>query len=183
MTTKLEILDACALLNLYASGFMEAILANRPRQCCVVEQVQKESLFIRKPSDSGVGFDKEPVTLESYFQTGRLRLVKLESENEQNLFVNLAAQIDDGEAATIAVAISRDMQVATDDKKAIRILQQEAPNLTRLSTLDIIKLWSEIVSITPVELKTALENILKYASYRPGKNHHLFEWWQRALNI
>lgn len=182
MPEHLEIIDACALLNLYASGFLESILKSRPMPCCVVEQVKQESLFIRKPSDSAASYDREPVRLEPFFQSGLLKLVKLENEAEQNMFINLAAQIDDGEAATIAVAIARSMQVVTDDKKAIRVLKQEAPTLVCLSTLEVVKGWSEVLAINPAELKMALENILKHANYLPSKKHHLFAWWQSALN-
>lgn len=183
MPEHLEIIDACALLNLYASGFLEPILRSRPMPCCVVEQVKRESLFIRKPSDSATSYDREPVVLEPFFQSGLLKLVKLENEAEQNLFVNLAAQIDDGEAASIAVAITHKMQVVTDDKKAIRVLKQEAPTLVHLSTLEVIKTWSEKEKIEPGVVKSALENIIKRANYFPSKKHPLFEWWRAMLNI
>lgn len=182
MTSHLEIFDACALINLYASNFMGEIISSRQARCCVVEQALRESLFIRKPSDTGASFDKEPVVLAPYFTSGALHSVKLETEEEQNLFVNLAFQIDDGEAATIAIAISRQMQVITDDKKAIRILRQEASGIACLSTLEIVKAWSETLSVNPEQIKAALSNILKYANYRPGKGHPLFAWWQGIMN-
>jgi predicted nucleic acid-binding protein len=182
MASRSEILDACALINLYASGFMGEIISSRQAQCYVVEQALQESLFIRRPSDTGVGFDKEPVKLDSYFQNKMLQTVKLESEAEQNLFVDLALQIDDGEAATIAIAISRHMQVATDDKKAVRILKQEAPDIVCFSTLEVIKAWSEKLSVNSEQMKVALSSILKHANYRPGKGHKLFEWWQNTMN-
>jgi predicted nucleic acid-binding protein len=120
--------------------------------------------------------------LDPYFQSGLLKLVKLENETEQNLFVNLAAQIDDGEAATIAVAIRRGMQVVTDDKKAIRVLKQEAPALIQLTTVEIIKTWSEKEKVEPGVVKSALENVIKRANYFPSKKHPLFEWWRAMLN-
>jgi len=182
MTSHSEILDACALINFYASSFMDEIISSRQAQCHVVEQALQESLFIRRSSDTGMGFDKEPVLLDTFFQSGALQRAKLECEAEQNLFANLALQIDDGEAATIAIAILRNMQVVTDDKKAIRILKQEAPGIVCLSTLAVIKAWSETMSINPEQIKMALSNILKHANYRPGKGHPMFEWWQHIMN-
>lgn len=44
---------------------------------------------------------------------------------EEETYVNLALQLDDGEAATGALAIHRGAVVATDDRKAIRILTGE----------------------------------------------------------
>ena len=182
MTSHAEIFDACALINLYASNFMDAIIASRQKPCYVVEQASRESLFIRRPSDTGTNFDKEPVVLTPYFNSSALQAVKLETEDEQNSFVNLALQIDDGEAATIAVAISRQMHVITDDKKAIRILKQEAPGIVCFSTLEVVKVWGERSGIQPEQIKRALSNILKYANYRPGKGHPLFVWWQSIMN-
>ena len=181
MAQFLEIIDACAVLNLHASGFFESILRSRPDSCCVVEQVKNESLFIRKPSDSITGYEYEPITLDQYFQNDLLKLVKLENNTEQELFVNLAATVDDGEAATIAVAISHNMRVVTDDKKAVRVIKQEAPRLVCLSTLDVVKAWSEARAIEPSQIKTALENIIVHANYVPNSKHHLFEWWQARL--
>lgn len=182
MTSHSEIFDACALINLYASSFMGEIISSRQARCCVVEQASQESLFIRRPSDVGASFDKEPVELAPYFNSGALQSVKLKTEAEKNSFVNLALQIDDGEAATIAIAISRQMKVITDDKKAVRILKQEAPSIACLSTLEVIKAWSDTLAIQPEQIKTALSNILKYANYRPGKGHPLFAWWQNMMN-
>ena len=182
MASSSEILDACALINLYASKFMSEIISSRPAQCYVVEQVLQESLFIRRPSDTGVGFDKEPLALTSLFDSDQIRTVELQSEEEKGSFVNFALQIDDGEAATIAIAISRQMQVVTDDKKTIRLLKRETPGTACFSTLEVIKTWSEECLVGFDATKAALSNVLKYANYRPGKGHPLFEWWHTILN-
>lgn len=183
MDSRPEILDACVLINLYASGFLSEVISSRQTQCFVIEQVLQESLYIHKPGDKAASFTNEAIELDSYFQAGTLEQVKLKTATEQELFVNISLQLDDGEAATMAYAISHKIQMITDDKKAIRILLKESPDFKCLSTLDLIKDWSEKLTVDPKQIKAVLSNILKYANYHPGKDHPLFGWWQRAMEF
>jgi predicted nucleic acid-binding protein len=181
MTESTAIIDACSLINFYASTFLESILKNSTVNFCIVEQVKNESLYIRKPDESERGFDYEPINLDQYFKSNLLKGVSLEKESEKNLFINLAAQLDDGEAATLAIAVSRKMRVITDDKKAIRILRQDFLSVHYSTTLDIIKEWCDRNLIEKDELEKALNNILIRANYLPPKKHHLFNWWKSIL--
>lgn len=181
MPDNLEILDACALLNLYASQYLEPILKSRAGEFFIVEQVRRESLFIRKSVETTSGFEYEAVILDSIFQGGLLKLVNLEAEDEIKLFVEIASHLDDGEAATIAVAIKRQMAFVTDDRKARRIFKQQNPATSCLSTLEIIKEWHEQEHNDLRLTQIALQNILQYANYKPGKNHPHFDWWNTML--
>ena len=174
------ILDSCSLINFYASGFFKAILSCVETQICVVQQVSEESLFVRKPIEPQQKFGYEPIILDAYYAKDQLKLLELETEREKSLFVELARLLDDGEAATLALAIERKMIVVTDDRKAIRILQEEAPRITIWTTLDVIKTWQEINSVTNEDVRTALENIRVCANYQPSLNHRLFSWWHRT---
>lgn len=181
MPEPTAIIDACSLINFYASTFLDSIFKNLPLNFYIVEQVTNESMFIRKPDESERGFDYEAINLDQYFKSDLLKVVHLEAESEKNLFINLADQLDDGEAATLAIAISRKMQVITDDKKAIRILRQDFPVVNYLTTLDIIKQWSTRNLCETQEIKKALLNIMIHANYFPPRKHHLFDWWTSIL--
>ncbi len=177
------IIDACSLINFYASAFFESILRDLLFQFYIVEQVKNESLYIRKPDDSDRGFDYEPTMLDRYLNSDLLKVVKLETDDEKVLFLNLADQLDDGEAATLAIAINRNMTVITDDKKAIRILRRDFPTIDYSTTLDIVKEWSERILIGNIDLKKVLNNILIHANYLQSGKHHLFSWWKSILEI
>jgi|GEM_PF-870166 len=172
------IIDACSLINFYASTFLDSILKHLSVNFYIVEQVINESLYIRRSDESERGFDYEAIVLESYFKSNLLKVVTLETDNEKNLFINLAELLDDGEAATLSIAISRKMQIITDDKKAIQILKQNFPTVQCVTTLDIMKEWSTRNSIEIKEIKRALHNILIHANYLPPQKHHLFNWWK-----
>lgn len=181
MPDNFEILDACSLLNLYASQYLESILKSRVKQFYIVEQVRQESLYIRKPAETTPGFDYEQVNLDPYFQSGLIKLVSLDTEDEISFFVELAASLDDGEAATIAIAIKRQMMFVTDDRKAARIFNQQNPPTGSLSTLEIVKEWHEQKKNDPKLTQTALQNILQGANYKPSQTHHLFDWWNTMI--
>ena len=181
MTERGIILDACSLINFYASEFFDSILSSFKNQCCIVDQVNDESLFIRNPTDLPSKYYYKPIELQDSIQLGKLKLIKLETENEKKVFIKLAQRLDDGEAATIALAIEREMKVVTDDKKAIQIFCEEVPNIEILTTLDVIKFWYESSSINDEDVKLALSNIRVYANYLPTRNHQLFQWWSSRL--
>jgi hypothetical protein len=104
-----------------------------------------------------------------------------ESEAEEEAFINYAAYLDDGEAATGAIAINRGWGMATDDKRVISFLSQEAPGLQMVSTPEIVKYWSETTNIEQLTLNYVLNEIRVKGRYLPPKNHPLRSWWQTAL--
>jgi len=181
VTERGIILDACSLINFYASEFFDSILSSFKNQCCIVDQVNDESLFIRNPTDLPSKYYYKPIELQDSIQLGKLKLIKLETETEKKVFIKLAQRLDDGEAATIALAIEREMKVVTDDKKAIQTLKEEAPSVEILTTLDIIKIWCESARINRDDVKLALGNIRICANYQPSKNHDLFQWWESQV--
>ncbi len=113
---------------------------------------------------------------------GWLKTVDFESEQEAERFINYASVLDDGEAAICAVAIERDWAIATDDRRAISFFQQEAPALPILSTLEVVKHWSEKTNLDPAALKLALSAIRTEGRYMPNRNHPLLDWWEAAMS-
>ncbi|WP_016951074.1 hypothetical protein [Anabaena sp. PCC 7108] len=98
---------------------------------------------------------------------GLLKIVNFESEEEEDSFVNYAVDLDDGESATCAIAVHRKWAVATDDDKAIKFLQKNFPHLQILSTLEIIKHWSEEIGVDSSTLRDVLNAIRIKGRYSP----------------
>lgn len=103
-----------------------------------------------------------------------------EPEEEAESFVNYATILDDGESATCAIAVHRGWAIATDDKAAISFFQQAAPYLQVLSTLEIIKHWSEETDLDSSALRDVLNAIRVKGRYLPPKSHPLRSWWEAA---
>lgn len=174
------VLDACCILNFYASGHLLKIIQSIPAKVVTTEVVRARELLTLQRLVNENNQDINP--FESAIKTGLLTVTDFNSEAEEETFVNYASQLrDDGESATCAIALHRDWAIATDDKKAIAFFQKEAPHLQILSTLEIVKHWSEVENIDPETLGSALNAIKTQGRYSPHPNHPLLPWWENLL--
>lgn len=168
--------DACVLLNLMGSGrpLTEFAIA-AGFTFMVVIQAEREVLWLDPddPDDPREAIDLEPLVLN-----GELQRLALRNE-EMARFVELARALDDGEAATLAVAESRGLAVATDDRKARRILStlHRPPAVT--STAAIARAWS--VGRSEQEVRACLGSMERRASFLPPRNDPDGEWWRSRV--
>lgn len=170
-----QIIDACCLINVYASGKNESIL----RTCgklWIPEQVREESLSIRRvDEDDPSKLVPEEIALEQAIAEGYLELCDLEGTQEFSSYVNFATQLGDGEAACLAIALSRGWTVATDDRKARRIAGELGISL--VSTPELVNRWVQATSPAEELVVEVLKNIERFARFRPRKADSLHGWW------
>ena len=172
------LLDASCLLNLYATGRLREIALTLPYQVGVADYVlEVEALYTVVPDPGGIGEQREPVNISSLLQEGTIEVMRLEQPEEQETFVDFAALLDDGEAITAAIAQHRGGLVATDDRKAIRVLRGQVPPIPIASTLELLHLWAQEGMVTDVELQEAVEAMRLGASYVPSIRDPLYAWW------
>lgn len=174
------VLDACCVLNFCASEHLIEIIKSIPAQVVVTEVVRKrELLTLQRLTDAN---NQDVNQFETAIETGLLSVIDFDSESEEETFVNYVFELgDDGESATCAIAVHRGWAIATDDKKAISFFQKEAPELQILSTLAIVKNWSEIGNLSPATLRSALTAIKTRGHYIPHRNHPLLGWWENMM--
>ncbi|MCI0514331.1 hypothetical protein L0128_14035 [candidate division KSB1 bacterium] len=180
MIEQAIILDACALLNLYASDYFSQILADVPSVFYILDLVKNESIYIRVPENPGAKRSIQPF-LDQLIHRELLKVTRLESSIEQHYFIDLATELEDGEAATIAKALVNKMQIVTDDRKAIRTIRKIDPEPKWLTSLDLIKIWGEMKPIDSQKLKCIFQNIQLRANYFPHQSHPLFSWWEAIM--
>lgn len=174
------ILDACVLLNLKATGIIQDILGVIAQNVVICVLVKEESFYLRKEEDIN---ESESVDIDDLINQGIIQLCDFENIDEQNLFVNLAAELDDGEAMSMAIALSRNCHLATDDKKARRIFNENAKdNKLLTSTTDLIKEWAENENIDDLTIKSILLKVERKASFRPPKSDINLQWWNDILS-
>ncbi|MBE9197678.1 MULTISPECIES: hypothetical protein [unclassified Nodularia (in: cyanobacteria)] len=172
------LLDACCILNFCASGEFLAILKSIPAEVVLTKVVQDELKTLQRLKEED---NEGAIQFEEAIKQGLLMVVDFAAE-EDELFVNYAAILgDDGESATCAIAVYRKWAIATDDKRAIPFFKQTAPDLQILSTLDIIKHWSESAGVDSSKLSDILNAIRFKARYLPGTGHSLRSWWEQAM--
>ena len=177
------LLDASCLLNLYATERFGDIAASLREQVAVADYVlEEEALFIRREASADGEDDELVVDLSPFVSEGVVEVMRLADPNEEATFVALAAIIDDGEAVTAALAVHRGCSVATDDRKARRVLSERAPTVPLTSTLDLVAQWAETMSVSVVELRTALERMRSGASYVPGRHDPRYIWWLEVMH-
>ncbi len=174
------VLDACCAINLYATGRIAEILESLPLAVHVAEYVKdREALTVYATTEDAASPDrrKEKIDFEPLLEKGILRCAALDRENEADLFVRLAGSIDDGEAHTGAIAISRGWSVATDDGKAIKVLTKACPRIRIVQTPEIILFWAEAARAGKESVRETLLNIELRAHFWPSKANALRKWW------
>jgi hypothetical protein len=173
--------DACALLNLAATGRAEDILPVFGCPSYVVRQVRIGGVFYLRslpeddPSGALVTVDLTPLLV-----CGLLVEVEL-NDAEQESFVALATQLDDGEARTAALAVHRGLCVVTDDRPTLRVLAELSPPVPTMTTPEWVKHWADAGAISSVTLSEVLRRIEVGAHFFPRRLHRLKGWWDSQL--
>ena len=170
---SIVIQDACVLINLLASGRFENIASGCGLRFAIASVVVQESMYLHN-ADSG---EREMIDLKPLIEKGILETLAVESENEKLRYIELALNLDDGEAESVAIAEARHFALATDDKKARNLIQREGLKIELWSTCSLIRHWQGKCSIPDNDLKGVLTNIFQRARYRPKLGHPDFKWW------
>jgi hypothetical protein len=190
---ELVLLDACCLINLFATDLVTEILEALPYKFAAARYVAEEEVLEIEavPGDEGSGGDTDRVVLRpritELIDKGILSKLEISSSDERVELVRFAAELDDGEAETLALALTRGGRVATDDKKAIRVAEEAwASNTVSrsapcLRTTDLIFEWADLKEIEDADLARILRDIARRASFLPPKSDPHFERWMELL--
>lgn len=172
-----KIIDACSLINLYASGRVVDVLQVFGGEFYVPKQVREEAMSIRRVEEEDSNrLVPEPIDLDGIIHQGLLKECGIEGEDEAAAFLQFAIDLEDGEAACLAIAKVRGWSVATDDKKAIRFATKAG--IAVITTPELIQRWVEAHQPTMDELRLALQNIELYARFRLGPSAPSYQWWK-----
>ncbi|MGA6166000.1 hypothetical protein [Amycolatopsis magusensis] len=168
-------LDACIAINLAATG--------RSRD---LEQVLELEFFmaVQAARESGsIGLAGERLVVRRDADEGGQTLVAgvlSLQDSELAMYVKLAADIDDGEAATTAIAHARSVAIATDDRKACRVITGLGLPTPR-STPSLLHDFELIAGLSPVEVGEILRRVRDKARYVPRRVDALFNWWEDRI--
>jgi len=169
-----QILDTCILINLLASDKIEGVLSASARQTFICSVVQRESIYLRS-EDSRV--PRIQVDLQALINSGLLTPCSAQTDKEIELYVDYASLLDDGEAMSLAIALSRGYLLATDERKARRLFLEASGDPIRLiSTSSLLRRWAQD-HCSPVSLKECLVKIERRARYQPPSTDENYQWW------
>jgi predicted nucleic acid-binding protein len=181
MSDRLILLDACAVVGLYATRRMDEIITVLGNPVAVVGIVANESQYVFRGGDGDDAHDREPIDLVPIVTAGVLSIVSTGEEEELQTFIDLTQELDDGEAMTAALAIHRRAVVATDDRKAERVLTERGVPIR--CTLDLIKTWTDQERLSPPDIRQILIDLRQRATYEPRRTHPFRPWWDSILSI
>jgi len=174
------VMDACCLINLFAAGDLVSLLTAIGGEFHVPEIVIGETLYvIEEDPGSEAGTTQRQIDLGPALTAGVLHRCRLENEDEKELFVGFAAEVDDGEAACLAIAKARGFRVATDDRKAQRLAGNSA--ITVVTTPELIKGWADAIGASDEQLRSVLRGIRRSACFLPRKGAVLYQWWMDKI--
>lgn len=173
------LLDPCVVVNLYATRHLEAILDAVAYAPAIVDAVERESQFVFRGGDGDDARERERIDLAIPISNGVLSVIEATNKDELLTYIDLARELDDGEPLTVAVAIHRGHVVATDNRKAVRVLQRY--NLMSMTSLDLIQEWAERQAVSSGILRAALSDLRLRGNYLPARRHPLKAWWDAAL--
>lgn len=173
------LLDACAVVNLYATRWIEPILAANGSSFAVSEVVASEAQFVLRGGPGEDAKEREPVDLGPLLAVGLLEVISTDVEEELLTFIDLLSEIDEGEAMTAALAIHRACAVVTDDRKASRVLSNHGVPL--FTSLDLIRAWGNSPTVSQEILRAALSDLRQRGNYDPPRLHPLRDWWDEVV--
>lgn len=171
------LLDACVAINLAATDHLPLIAHAADVTFTLARQAAAEVGHLRDLADGEVTLT--PIHLARY-DDATLEITAL-TPAEYPLYVDLARTVDDGEAATIAVAARRGIPLATDDRKARRVCAEL--RLTEpIRTLGILHSYASTAGLQHAQLRDILVRIRDRASFQPPRSDPDHKWWQEILD-
>jgi predicted nucleic acid-binding protein len=176
---KLLLNDSSVLVNLLAADCLAEIAADLDWQLAICVAVRDEVTKLRDPATG----DTAPVDITPLIASGLLQVLELAGEREQMLYVGQVIAVDDGEAMSIAIAASRGLELAIDDKQASNHVRRAFPEMKLWTTPGILKYWTEAASISAERLREIIGLIQARARYFPARSHPLFAWWHGDHNV
>ncbi len=139
------VLDTSVWINLLATEAIEAILGALAIPCHAPEQVVAE---VKRHPVTGATFSADNHPLR---QTPWVSILSLDSA-ELDIFLEIVGApagdgLGDGEAAAIAVAAERRLDLVIDDRKARRILSKYFSHVRTHWTVDLLRAGSVVAAL------------------------------------
>src|ERR1700730_8700084 len=178
----LLLLDACCLINVLATERIDEILGWLPYRCATSGLVaSKEVLSIAAEGLATEPLRREVIPPDRLDRIANLALLDLETDEEISGFVRFAMQLDDGEASVCALAVARGGEVATDDRKALRILASLTSPVPTLQTPELLYEWAERLKVPEGDIHSVLRQVHRRGRFYPRDGAPRFAWWETFI--
>lgn len=173
MPKPIVLQDACVLLNLLATGRFEELCEELDFEFVIARAAAGEALFLREVSSE----TKVAVDLATFVDKKLLSVVDVETDEERQRYIAFATELDDGEAMSLALAECRHIALATDDRKAIRLISEQKLKINIWSTVRLLQEWQKKSAIAKSEMRQVLVAIRDRARFIPKRPPEDAAWW------
>jgi predicted nucleic acid-binding protein len=171
------LLDACVAINLAAADRIQHIAQAVDVTFTLARQAAAEVGYLRDLADGNL--IRTPIDLGQY--AGDTLLIIDLTPAEFTVYLSLAREVDDGEAATIAVAAQRGLKLATDDRKARKLCSRlSLPE--PLHTLALLRTYADAAALQHAPLRDLLIRVRDRASFQPPRSDPDYKWWQDSID-
>jgi predicted nucleic acid-binding protein len=167
------LLDACVAINLAATRSLDHIANTLQVTFAIAAPAAAEVGFLRDVTDGRTV--QTPINLRQ-FEPGQVVEFLDLTPAELGLYIELAAVVDDGEAATIAIAIQRHMDLDTDDRRARRLCQ-ERHLAEPLRTVSLLRAYADAAELGDDQIEQLVTSIRERASFQPPRSDPELKWW------
>ncbi|WP_261558205.1 hypothetical protein [Frankia tisae] len=171
--TQPWVLDGCAILNLAAALPLDQLSVMMRRPILAVQQAAAEALYLHDTVDGVLA--RTPIDVQA------LEIASL-SSSELDDFVALASSLDDGEAATLALAHGRSYVAVTDDKAARKAALRLIPQVAVIGTASAVRYYVETNGVLAGETRKFLAAIERRAHFYPPSDDPERFWWTQYRN-
>ncbi len=172
------LLDACVAINLAATDRLPDLADKLDVTFVMIRQAAAEVGHLRDTIDGELV--STPIDLAQHTAGPTLQLIDL-TPSEYPLYLALARIVDDGKAAMIAAAASRNIQLATDDRKSRRLCADH--RLREPSrTLALIQAYADGAKLDAAQVRDLLIRILDRASFQPRRADPDYKWWSHHIH-
>lgn len=175
--------DACALINLAATGRVELLLDAMDAHLLVTDLAFAEVRFLDGPLDEETGQPtREPIDLSRLVSRGRLEVCALGSPHDV-LFVRAAERLLDEDASCATLAGTTGLPLMTDDAKLRRVAQSLVPEIQLVGSLTFIRTAVVTAGLDDHTAVDVVRDLRHKACFLPPRNAPAEdrEWFMELL--
>lgn len=170
------IIDACSLLNLLATHREAELIRALRVRLIVAPAARSEAVYLDAPPDEAGDPTRELADLSLLETDGALRVMEL-TEDAADAFVSAAAELEDNDAASVALAATLRLPLVTDDGKERRVCQTLFPHIEVVSTLALVRQATEALGFDRATMRVLLRDLRLRGSFEPPRTDPNKAWF------
>jgi len=172
------VIDACALLNVTATGEEVRVLETLGLRLIVGARVRGEVIYHVGPEDDEGVATKEPVDLSTLEENGLLATQTLGEEFDET-FLRAAEPLTDLDAESVAIAATLGCPLVSDDAKIRRVVRRLFPEVGLFSTLELIH---DAMGALGLEMtRELLRRLRQRGNFAPPRSLPRGDWYRDLL--